>query len=58
MMENQGSIAPFEMPSKIHDIELESSLYIAEKDDVVAGNLGLLIYYEDRLVNRWSDYFG
>jgi hypothetical protein len=33
------------MPSKIHDIEVESVLYITERDDVVSGNIGLLVYY-------------
>lgn len=57
-MESQGLIVSFEMPSKIHDVELECSLYIAERDDVVGGNLGLLVYHEDRLVNRLWDSFG
>jgi hypothetical protein len=29
IMESQGRIISFEMPSKIHDIELECALYIA-----------------------------
>lgn len=57
-MEGQGLIVPFEMAGKIHDIELECTLYMADSEHVVAGNLGLLVYFEDRLVNRLGDSFG
>lgn len=32
------------MPSKMHDIELECTLFIAESDKVIEHNLGLLVY--------------
>lgn len=57
-LEGDGKINAFEMPSKMHDIELECSLFIAGSDQVIQHNLGLLIYQDDRLVNRMPDYFG
>jgi len=47
-----------EMPSKIVDIELDVSLYIAESSLVIQNNLGILIYYDDKLVNRLDVNFG
>ena len=46
------------MPTKIHDIQIDSLLYIAENDDVIIDNFGLIIYHEGRLVNRMGHNFG
>lgn len=56
-LENSEILA-IEMPTKIQDIELEVSLYIAEAPVVIENNLGILIYFEDRLVNRLDVNFG
>lgn len=33
------------MPSKVHELELESTLFIADSEKVIEHNLGLLVYY-------------
>jgi len=39
------NILSVEMPTKIHDIELEVALYAAESPLVIDNNLGILIYF-------------
>lgn len=46
------------MPSKIADIDLDVCLYIAEGSTVVQNNLGILVYYDSKLVNRLDVNFG
>ena len=46
------------MPLKIHDIEIEAKLYISWNYDYFLNNLGILVYHNDRLLNRLDCNFG
>jgi len=52
------NIISVEMPTKIHDIELEAVLYAAENPLVIDNNLGILVYFDGKLVNRLDVNFG
>lgn len=54
----EGKISAVEMSSTSDELEYEAVLYQAEEADVIDDNVGILIYWEGKFVNRFEYGFG
>ena len=57
-MEEQGKISQIEMVSTTSDLEYDATVYQADETDVVDDNLGILIFFKGKFVNRFDFRLG